>query len=49
MHELSLCNAIQGVVERARGDRAVTHVHLQVGQLRQVVPQTLEYCWTLVT
>lgn len=49
MHELSLCRAIASVVERARADRPVTTVHLQVGQLRQVVPETLCYCWTLVT
>lgn len=24
-------------------------VNLQVGQLRQVVPETLRYCWTLVS
>ncbi len=49
MHELSLCHAIGGIVDRARDGRAVTRVHLQVGQLRQVVPETLVYCWGLVT
>lgn len=48
MHELSLCHSILGIAERGRGDRSVTIVHLQVGQLRQVVPETLRYCWTLV-
>ena len=48
MHELSLCHSILGIAERGRGGRAVTTVHLQVGQLRQVVPETLRYCWTLV-
>lgn len=48
MHELSLCRSIYGIVERAAGGREVRRVHLQVGQLRQVVPQTLEYCWDLV-
>lgn len=49
MHELSLCRSIHGIVDRARDGREVQSVHLQVGQLRQVVPQTLEYCWGLVT
>ncbi len=49
MHELSLCRSIHAIVERARGGRAVATVHLQVGQLRQVVPDTLSYCWDLVT
>jgi len=44
-----LCNAIQQVVGRAAGDRAVLVVHLSVGRLRQVVPDTLRYCWELVT
>lgn len=49
MHELSLCRSIYGIVDRARDGRSVRAVHLQVGQLRQVVPATLEYCWGLVT
>lgn len=49
MHELSLCRSIYGIVDRARDAREVRAVHLQVGQLRQVVPQTLEYCWGMVT
>lgn len=49
MHELSLCQSIHGIVDRAREGRPVEVVHLQVGRLRQVVPETLAYCWTLVT
>lgn len=49
MHELSLCRSIHGIVDRARQGRPVLTVHLQVGQLRQVVPETLEHCWGLVT
>ncbi len=49
MHELSLCRSIHGIVDRARAERTVTTVHLQVGQLRQVVPDTLSYCWDLLT
>ena len=49
MHELSLCRSIYGIVDRAREGRSVRTVYLQVGQLRQVVPDTLTYCWGLVT
>ncbi|MFN8195215.1 MAG: hydrogenase maturation nickel metallochaperone HypA [Nocardioidaceae bacterium] len=49
MHELSLCSSIAGIVERGREGRTVTTVHLQVGQLRQVVPETLCFCWGVVT
>lgn len=49
MHELSLCRSIQTVVEKAAEGRAVESVHLQVGKLRQVVPDTLVYCWGIVT
>ncbi len=49
MHELSLCRSIYGIVDNARGARSVTAVHLQVGQLRQVVPDTLTYCWSMIT
>ena len=49
MHELSLCQSIHGIVDRARDGRPVETVNLRVGRLRQVVPETLVYCWTLVT
>ncbi|WP_395695015.1 hydrogenase maturation nickel metallochaperone HypA [Nocardioides sp.] len=49
MHELSLCRSIHGIVDRARQDRPVVTVHLRIGQLRQVVPETLEHCWGVVT
>lgn len=49
MHELSLCRSIQGVAERAAAGRTVARIQLDVGQLRQVVPETLVYCWGVVT
>jgi hydrogenase nickel incorporation protein HypA/HybF len=49
VHELSLCRSIYRIVDRARGGRPVEVVHLQVGRLRQAVPETLEYCWRLVS
>lgn len=48
MHELSLCRAIAGVVKTYAADRHVDVVHVQVGALRQVVPDSLSFCWTLV-
>jgi hydrogenase nickel incorporation protein HypA/HybF len=47
MHELSICRAIRGIVEQHAGDRQVEVVRIQVGQLRQIVPDTLVYCWSL--
>ena len=48
MHELSLCSQLHRIVERAAAGRPVSVVHLQVGQLRQVVPETLRFCWSLI-
>ena len=48
MHELSLCQAIAGVVKPHAAGRRVDVVRVQVGALRQVVPDALSFCWTLV-
>lgn len=48
MHELSLCRSIIDVVARHADGRAVSVVHLRVGALRQIVPDTLVYCWSVV-
>jgi hydrogenase nickel incorporation protein HypA/HybF len=48
MHELSLCGALAGIVSRRAEDRPVEVVHVRVGQLRQVVPETLAFCWEMV-
>ncbi len=48
MHELSLCQAIAGVVTTHAAGRRVEVVRVQVGALRQVVPDALAFCWTLV-
>lgn len=48
MHELSICRSIADIVSRHAGGRTVTTIHLRVGQLRQIVPDTLSYCWSLV-
>ncbi len=49
MHELSICRSIVDVVDRHAAGRGVEVINLQVGELRQIVPDTLVYCWTLVT
>ena len=49
MHELALCRSIVGIVERARAGRTVSVVSLDVGELRQVVPETLVHCWDVST
>ncbi|MCU1655459.1 MAG: hydrogenase expression/synthesis HypA [Pseudonocardiales bacterium] len=48
MHELSICGAIADIATRRAGERRVESVHVRIGQLRQVVPDTLTYCWELV-
>lgn len=49
MHELSLCGAIADIATRRSGGRGVEVVHVRIGQLRQVVPETLVFCWSMVT
>ena len=48
MHELSICGSIADIVSRRAGGRPVRVINVRVGQLRQVVPDTLAYCWELV-
>lgn len=48
MHELSICRAIADIVNRHSAGRPVRTVHLRVGRLRQIAPETLVYCWPLV-
>lgn len=48
MHELSLCHAIAGVVRPYAEGRQVDVVRVQVGALRQVVPESLSFCWSMV-
>ena len=49
MHELSLCEAIAATVTRHAGERQATGVVVRVGPLRQVVPDALAFCWTMLT
>lgn len=47
MHELSICRAINDIVTRHAAGRPVTTIHVRIGRLRQIVPDTLTYCWSL--
>ncbi len=49
MHELALCGAIAESVRRHATDRQVARIHLRIGRYRQVVPETLAWCWQLQT
>ena len=51
MHELSLCEAIAATVSRHVGARGATAagVVVRIGHLRQVVPDALSFCWTMLT
>ncbi len=48
MHELSIASAIVATVERHAGGSPVTTVRVRVGRLRQVVPDSLEFCFGMV-
>lgn len=45
MHELSLCGAIMDTVADHLDGRTVRRVNLTIGHFRQVVPETLQFCW----
>jgi hydrogenase nickel incorporation protein HypA/HybF len=48
VHELSLCQAIAGVVKPYADGSHGDVVRVTIGALRQVVPESLSFCWTLV-
>ena len=49
VHEVALSMQLAKVVSRAAKGRAVRVVHLRIGALRQVVPETLAYAWGFVS
>jgi hydrogenase nickel incorporation protein HypA/HybF len=49
VHELSICDSIARAAIQNAGGRRVRSVQLRVGALRQVVPDTLIYCWSVVS
>jgi hydrogenase nickel incorporation protein HypA/HybF len=48
VHELSICTSIASIVEQHAAGRTVERVRLRVGEMRQIVPQTLCYSWEIV-
>ncbi|MHB8244176.1 MAG: hydrogenase maturation nickel metallochaperone HypA [Acidimicrobiales bacterium] len=48
MHELSVCVSLASIVRQRADGRNVVRVHLDVGQLRQVIPDSLRYSWDIV-
>ena len=49
MHELSLCEAIADSVARHACGRPVRRASVQIGYLRQVVPESMSFCWEILT
>jgi hydrogenase nickel incorporation protein HypA/HybF len=49
MHELSIADALLEIALRHADGRRIESVEVKVGHLRQVVPDALEFAWTLVT
>ncbi|MGZ4671239.1 MAG: hydrogenase maturation nickel metallochaperone HypA [Ilumatobacteraceae bacterium] len=48
MHEVSICTAIAKIAHDAAAGRPVQCVRVDVGHLRQVVPDTLRHSWEMV-
>ncbi len=49
MHEFSIAVAVVGVAERHAAGRRVVKIELRVGHLRQVVPDSLQLAFELIT
>ncbi|MGH9179789.1 MAG: hydrogenase maturation nickel metallochaperone HypA [Acidimicrobiales bacterium] len=47
MHELGLCEAILGAVEKRAGDRPVARVRVRVGRLHHVHPEAFEQSFAI--
>jgi hydrogenase nickel incorporation protein HypA/HybF len=48
VHEVSICTAIAKIAYRVADGRPVEIVRVDVGHLRQVVPDTMRHCWEMV-
>ncbi|MEY2401558.1 MAG: hydrogenase nickel incorporation protein HypA/HybF [Ilumatobacteraceae bacterium] len=48
MHELSICTGIAKIAHQAAAGRPVERVRVDIGHLRQVVPDTLSHSWEMV-
>ena len=52
MHELSIADNIVRIVRdelRTRGACRVRSVRLRIGEWRQVMPESLQFCYTVIT
>lgn len=49
MHELALCEAIVDTVTRYADGQQVQRVEVRIGYFRQVVPDSLQFSWELLT
>ncbi len=49
MHELSICNAIAQTATKHADGQPVSQVKVRIGHLRQVVPDTLQFNWEVVS
>jgi hydrogenase nickel incorporation protein HypA/HybF len=49
MHELSIADAIVTIASRHAAGRPVSRVDVRVGHLRQVVPDSLQFAFELIT
>jgi hydrogenase nickel incorporation protein HypA/HybF len=49
MHELSICNAIANTAAKHADGHSVSQVNVQIGHLRQVVPDALQFSWHVVS
>ena len=47
MHELGLCEAIVGAVEKRAGEREVASVRVQVGRLHHVHPEAFDQSFSI--
>ncbi len=47
MHELSICAAIADAVNEHAKGRPVERIRLRIGHFKQIVPATLQFCWSL--
>ncbi|MGO9855324.1 MAG: hydrogenase maturation nickel metallochaperone HypA [Acidimicrobiales bacterium] len=49
MHELSICSAIASTAAKHAEGHPVCQVTVQIGHLRQVVPDALQFSWEIVS
>src|SRR4051794_31481630 len=49
MHELSIASAVVEIASRHANGRTVSRVDVKVGWLRQVVPDSLQFAFELIT